>query len=37
MNKENKVQKIKNTMSLLTQFSAAHLRLEDTNAGMNPL
>jgi hypothetical protein len=29
MNKENKVQKIKNTMSLLIQFSATHLRLGD--------
>ena len=37
MNKENKVQKIKNKMSLLTQFSATHLRLGDTNPEMNPL
>jgi hypothetical protein len=45
MNKENKVQKIMNTMSLLTQFSATHLRLpgmnqlmdKDINPGMNPL
>lgn len=37
MNKENKVQKINNTMSLLTQFGATHLCLGDTNSGMNPL
>jgi hypothetical protein len=37
MNKENKVQKINNTMGLLTQFGATHLRLGDTNPGMNPV
>ena len=30
----NKVQNQKNTQQLLTQFSATHLRLGDTNSGM---